>query len=288
MARGDKGGGGGDTKKKASYAHYIDEGFEFLSGAFAGQLLAGFTQSGFMSFIRGLQGKLFDKLFSGKTKADEAKAEDVSAARKTFMDMLKKEGADPKVMTMGEEYMSSLVAIAASGKPDDQKRKDLDDLKKDFKAKLDRYQLEQTKKGPDELFAELAVLDARKPNPRTRPHGRPRQYTEDFRIWLFEELDPARQSTILNRFYKIKSAKQVATILDQTGNHIQRYQLLMLLMGHQTLTETMHEVVDAVASGNVENSPAVQRLSQASADNVRARQTHSDMQHRAFNTRRKV
>lgn len=286
------GGGGGETKKKVSYDHIVSEGFEFLTGAFAGQVLAGFAQTGFLGALKGLQGKLFDRLFSGKTKTDEAKSEDVAAAQKEYKKLLKASGADAALLKMGDDYIAALVA--ASNLPDDKRKEEIAKLQSEFRAKLNQHLLDKTRKGLPGVMAELAEIDEDLKSlkkfrrvPWVVPN-RPKFYVADFMQWLQVDLDPQRRETVENRRSKITSARQIIDMLDAFGNPVERYNKLMFELGEPSFTEMVHEVVDAALSGNLEASPAIQKLAERSAENVRTRQQHGDMRQRSFRNRRNV
>lgn len=265
MARRGSGGGSGvdDTKKKNVALSFLEEAAEFATGVLAGSALHSILRAGASGALRGLKGNLFEGLFgSGRTKSEDAKADDLSSAPGKLLRSVTNASGDAKLGQLAQEYLANIIAIQTSGRPEADKAKAIEDAKAKYKASVNEHLLAKSKGSLQNLMAELSDVD--KAGGRAVPAGRPASYREDFFEWLMRELTPAQRQLVMARRGKISSIRVITDMLDFSDNAEDRFRYFQFTLGQPEVKELAGEIAQAAVTGTLSEHPFVQGLAKSS------------------------
>ncbi|MDD5726660.1 MAG: hypothetical protein PHC53_04650 [Patescibacteria group bacterium] len=284
---------GGDAPKKPSVAYsFIGEAAEFATGVVAGQVFSSVLRAGATGAINALKGSLFKEMFSGikapgKTpeKSDTIDSGEIETAKKRLRKLFDDKSGDAKLAGMVEDYVTAVVGIQLSSRPDKTEAINIEKTK--FKAAVNDYLLGKAKQSLQSLMAELSDLD--KKGDRVEPPGRPHSYRTDFMQWLNTDLTPTQHDIVMARRSKITSVRIITDMLDLTpANAVERFEYLTFALGEPSFTEQGEELVNAVLNGRLEQHPIVQNLEVWSSSNAADREELTEMETRCYANRRKV
>lgn len=284
---------GGDAPKKASVAYsFLGEAAEFATGVIAGQMFSSVLRAGATEAFKALKGKLFGKMFmglKGTGKApdgtDVVDSGGIETAKDMLKGLLKDASGDEKLAGMAEDYVTAVVGIQLSSRPD--KTEAINNEKTKYKAAVNEYLLGKSKQSLQNFMAELSDLD--KKGGRAVPAGRPVSYRADFMQWLNNDLTPTQHDIVMARRHKITSARIITDMLDlDPSNAVERFEYLTFALGEPSLTEQGEELANAVLNGRLEQHPIVQKLEAWSSSNAADRGELTEMETRCYVNRRKV
>lgn len=277
--------GTGTSAKRVTKDFLVD----LFQGALGG-VMASVTQASLR--------EAFSAAFTGKGDADDIPDDLRKKLREIAKDMAKKGGADNKLIDFEDDYILKAIAIRAAGKPPAEEQKELESLKKDFEAKVIRYQNEQLKKELPAIMKDLADLDAKVASgEKTRPPEivgprpsaeRPLSYVKDFMRWVSYELTPAQKTMLMSRRDKIKTVSMITGMLDHSANPTVRFKFLEFMMGKLKITELGSELVESAMNGSLEDHPSVRGIVSRFSDRMTTAENFREMEDRCFANRRKV
>lgn len=282
---------GGDAPKRPSVVFsFLGEAAEFATGVIAGQMFSSVLRAGAAEAFKALKGKLFGQLFTGIKVPDKAPdgtdiadSAGIETAKEKLKGLLKDASGDEKLAGIAEDYVTAVVAIQLSSRPD--KTEAINNEKTKYKAAVNEYLLGKSKQSLQNFMAELSDLDTR--GGRVTPAGRPVSYRRDFMQWLHRDhADPARYcagQTPQDHFCAHHHGH--AGLHDQA---VERFDYLTFALGEPSLTEQGGELFDAALNGRLEQHPTVQKLETWSSSNAADRQELAEMEARCFANRRKV
>lgn len=278
--RGGSGSGGGDdgSKKRNVALGFLEEAAEFATGVLAGSAMHSVLRAGASGAIRGMKGGLFEKLFgSGRSKTDDAKAEDISSAPGKLLRSVTDASGDAKLGQLAQEYLANIIAIQTSGRDEAGKAKAIEEAQAKYKASVNEYLLGKAKGSLQNLMAELSDVDnddsavAKKKFKETTDPERPNTYREDFFQWLQQELTPAQRQLVMTRRGKISSIRVITDMLDYSGNSQDRFRYFQFALGQPEVKELAGEIAQAAVTGTLSEHPFIQGLHKSSQHGANVR-----------------